>query len=545
MSHRLDKKKAASEWMKDKLIETNFNNVAVYKMYDLFLEETNSVSNEASFQGSIRKFNRKLKNQMNIQDSVKTFPIDWIKEMLLKYEDAKTVKDLYDKYIKETGANTSKTVYYRKVDIMNSKLRTAEVKDFDKEKYTEEFLFDLLERETEKKRKKLVFTDIKRIAKENNFDSGVFYTVIPELNKELDHIYKLAMHHISDKVREIKLQNEVRILRAENKKLANNVADYDNVRDIFDQAVNEYEALEAPQVLIKGKHKKGKKKTMAIPFISDIHWGDIVDKREINGINEYSIEIAKKRIDSYFLQMQEMVEDWGLDEATYILNGDIVEGYIQPDSVRNSDIHTVSGVLSVADYLSEHIAESRKYFKKIDVYAMVGNHGRMLPGKPIQKNYVDFNLDSIAYHFMEKELKRVVKSFVIPKSIFFVVPVLDRHILVTHGHTCGGGGNGYQPIPNSISKTISKMTGLVDLSDFEHIAADNFKIDFALMGHFHIATETYSFNMTPIYVNGSPKGADQFSVQALGKASPPAQRLFYMEEGYGNHGVKFAPIIYL
>lgn len=542
---QVSKKISASEWIREKLLDTNFNNVEIYKLYDQFIKETLSSSSESSFQGSIRKLNRKLKKKLNVNDTIKTFPADWIKKNLLKYQDGAVVKEMYNLYIKETGASTSKTGYYGKVDKLNGKLKKTVAKAFDKSKYTEEYLFDLLEQETEVQKRKLVFTDLKRIADEHKFESGIFYQVLPTLQEDLDHIYKLAMHHIGDKKKEVKLQNEVKLLKAENKELVANAVTYDNAKDIFNTVVKEYAPLELDAEFVKPK-KKGAKKREVVLYISDIHWGDKVSKKEINGINEYDISIAKERIDSYFAQVKEMITEWGITDATIVLNGDIVEGYIQPDSVRNADIHAVSGVLTVADYLSAHIAETRKYLKKINIYAMVGNHGRMLyAGKPNQKNYVEFSLDALVYNFMKKELKGVVEKFVIPDSIFYVVPVLDRHMLVTHGHTCKGGGNGYQPIPNSISKNITKMIGLVAQSVFEHIKKEHYKVDFALIGHFHIPTETYTFDMTPVYVNGSPKGADEFSVQALGKASPPAQRLFYLEEGYGNHGVKYAPIIYL
>ncbi len=326
---------------------------------------------------------------------------------------------------------------------------------------------------------------------------------------------------LKGKIREKQVQTEISVLKKENKELVSQSASYQTLVDILTNF------NEVPYKFPHARISPIKSDSSRVGFVtfSDFHWGEIVHEEEVFGLNEYSIMIAKERIDELFDQLTDRLVEMNLDTLYIAILGDMVDGIIQPDSLRNSDAHIVEAVVQLADYLALKIVEIAHIVDKIHINTICGNHGRILPGKPNSKSFTGFNFDQFVYHFLERKLKGEVASYKINDSIFDVWDVNGTNIFLTHGQIFGGGGSGYVPIPNGISKNMSKLNSLLQ--------KQGCMPDIAVCGHFHLSATTISLDMVPVYINGSLVGGNEYSINKLCRASRPSQNFFVLEDGQG------------
>ncbi len=326
---------------------------------------------------------------------------------------------------------------------------------------------------------------------------------------------------IDEKISDFNLKDENKILRNENKMLLDKLVDVERIINSCERAITVYEPFSQPELEISKNVERE-----ALLSIGDIHYGETVREEETMGIGNYDMVIAKKRIEKVFASAIHNAKELGITTLNIAFIGDIIDGIIQHDSLIGAEAGVVENIIQVADYLAQLVREASKQFSLIRATCVPGNHGRILyAGKPNNKKYVEFNFDTLVYHFIKKELAQIVPNFEIPKSIFTIMPIMDTKVFVTHGHIFGKGGDGYQPIPNNVSKNMAKLNSL--------IGTIGQKVDFAICGHFHTAIQTLSFDMIPVYVSGSLVGGDDYSINQLCRSGAPSQGFFCIERGVG------------
>ena len=234
-------------------------------------------------------------------------------------------------------------------------------------------IIKLIEDFIEKYNSKPTYEDIVNMSTKRGFNPQQFFRN-NDITSIINNIYKMKGLHLEEKMSKEKFQNEIKILKKENKELSKKSLNLDNLVSLFDSVVKEYSPLEFSG--INSKKEIGKRE--AILLLSDIHWGEKVNSEETMGLAVYSVDIAIKRIDMLFDRVVHNISEYNTNEITIMLLGDFVDGVIQPDSLRNTDIHIVDGLITLADYLSKKITELTKFFKKIKINSVVGNHGRIL-----------------------------------------------------------------------------------------------------------------------------------------------------------------------
>jgi|SRR5208282_79514 len=326
---------------------------------------------------------------------------------------------------------------------------------------------------------------------------------------------------IEQKISDFNVKDEMSILRSENKLLLDKLVDVERIIQACEKAVQVYQPFSAPEFksIPKGNRE-------ALLSIGDIHYGEIVSSADTMGIGGYNMSIAKKRLEQVFALAIDSANELGVDVLNIALIGDMIDGIIQHDSLLGMETGVVESIIQIADYIAQLIREASKQFPTIKVVCVPGNHGRILyAGKPNNKKYVEFNFDTLVYNFVKKELAAIVPDFQIPKSIFTIMPIMDTKVFVTHGHIFGGGGNGYSVVPNNIGKNMAKLNSLV--------GKIGKNVDFSICGHFHVAIETLSFDLIPVYISGSLVGGDEYSINQLCRSSKPSQGFWAIEKGIG------------
>jgi hypothetical protein len=331
--------------------------------------------------------------------------------------------------------------------------------------------------------------------------------------------HNMAKDSVAKKVGESRLVEELRILKQENKILLSNESGVQKLMEIVSSVVKVYEPFDMPNLRIKPDDES--EAQTAILHISDTHLGEMVSPHDTMNLNEYNSIIAKKRLDRYFEKVIDNSKRLKIDNAVILFGGDLISGIIHEEILRNSDTSIVQTILELSDYLSQQIRELTKYFSSIRVFSTMGNHGRMLPGKPYYAEFNDLNFETIILHFIKRELKDVVDEFVIPEGILTLFSIFDKTYCLTHGNIFKG-GNGFSLVPNTIPRDSAKLTGFLP------------KVDGFFIGHFHVPFISQSFvGGIPVYCNGTTMGANAYSLSNFKTITPPSQNFYVVDRWEG------------
>jgi UDP-2,3-diacylglucosamine pyrophosphatase LpxH len=263
-------------------------------------------------------------------------------------------------------------------------------------------------------------------------------------------------------------------------------------------------------------------------FLSDWHWGETVDPHQVQGLNEFNLDIARRRADRVFNQALEQLflhqAGQSYDGFTLILGGDMFSGNIHEELRITNDAPIHDCLLSLAEQLTRHILRVADQFPWVYVPAVVGNHGR-IDKKPSAKNAVKDNYDSLLYKLVQIMVQgnlgtRCNVEFDIAPSLDLTFNLYGTRYLLTHGDQIRGGGGVAGFWPAMLRTAASKLQRL------QQAKQDGF--NYMLCGHFH----KYG-NVSNVIVNGSLKGLDEWTYRMCFGYEPPIQALWTTHPDYG------------
>lgn len=263
----------------------------------------------------------------------------------------------------------------------------------------------------------------------------------------------------------------------------------------------------------------GKNRCIPSLMLSDLHFGEWVDPREVEGYNEYTPEIAKKRLEHTTLGAIEMFDLYGsgfvADSAVVALGGDILSGDIHQELSETNALGTSETIVEFTPLLARSIETFADRFGKVYVPCVTGNHDRnprqrRVPTKRTARDSLSWIVYCwLADHFRNDERVTVEVS----EATSMTYQLYSTRYLLTHGHEWkGGSGIGGIMVPI--------MRGFNKRSRRQEVIGNQF--DHLLMGHFHQYTQGPSF-----LINGSMKGYDQFAYEHDFEPEP-AQQAFWL-----------------
>ena len=114
--------------------------------------------------------------------------------------------------------------------------------------------------------------------------------------------------------------------------------------------------------------------------LTDTHYGEVVDPREIHGVNAYNPKIAEKRTERFFQAVVSLAKDYhrGItyDGACLFLGGDMLSGDIHDELTETNAETTQESILHFLDPVERGIKLLADEFGRVDVPCVVGNHPR-------------------------------------------------------------------------------------------------------------------------------------------------------------------------
>jgi hypothetical protein len=272
---------------------------------------------------------------------------------------------------------------------------------------------------------------------------------------------------------------------------------------------------------------------------SDWHFGEIIDKAQMAGVNEFNSVIAERRvkylvsttIDLCYHHMGTDAKKHKYPGIVVCLGGDMMTGWL-----RDEDLSTTWGtphqqVNQLTDVLAGAIDTIAGRFGKVFLPAVVGNHGRGTI-KPRAKSVVHTSYEWLIYTNLERTFARSKHvQFKIADTIDMHFTICGHKYLLTHGDRLGvKGGDGI------IGALGPIMRGALKIGRAEAQIRRDF--DTLVIGHWH----QY---MTPpgVIANGALCGYNEYARNQLrARYERPTQALWFT---HPEHGITASWPVYL
>lgn len=255
-----------------------------------------------------------------------------------------------------------------------------------------------------------------------------------------------------------------------------------------------------------------------VHLISDVHVGHRTEYSQVGGLGNFNAEVFAEEVKFYAKSFK--------DISRYHVNtpsrgvvfflGDIIEGStIFFGQQRSIDLAVVKQVLSAIEQLTWLVNEFLEVYRTVDIYAVVGNHGRI--GKKGELDPLD-NLDYLVYKWLEERFRTKKNVNVhVSETWFQLVDIQKKRFLLIHGEDVPPGFLGISFY--GVSRAERRWQEMLkDIGGF----------DYLVLGHHHQPAMFGNVLMNSSWVGGS-----EFSIKKLNLATEPSQKLFAVHPHWG------------
>lgn len=262
---------------------------------------------------------------------------------------------------------------------------------------------------------------------------------------------------------------------------------------------------------------------IAIAVLSDWQLGKVTES--------YDSEMCEVRVNRYVEKMLKITNlqraDHPVRRAAVFLVGDMIEGEDIFPGQRNEIDSSLFRQVTVDGprILGNAVRKIASGFEKVDVYAVIGNHGAI--GGRARRDYnVETNTDRMLYQITKMLTEGEERiDWHVPEADWKLVADLGPKckFLLMHGHQVRGGFAGipwYGWMKRTLGLTALSARGLMD--EFDAIVA----------GHFHTPTTMY-WNDVRVWINASTESHNVYALEQLSAMGRPAQWLLFSKPGFG------------
>jgi hypothetical protein len=313
------------------------------------------------------------------------------------------------------------------------------------------------------------------------------------------------------------LKNEIKTLKNQVNLLSKNSISAEKIRREILNITELKNNMTFPEWTVPDKSPSTPSASVPVLFCSDWHWGEVIDPKQMgNCNNEYNLTIARERVGRLITNTIDLLFKHILNPnypgLVIVLGGDMFSGDIHEELSQSNDAPTMLAMLDLYGVLINMIAEFKKYFPKIFVVGVSGNHSRTTH-KTQHKNrcYTSFDWLMYQYLMLHHEKDKDI-AFLVPDGPDAYFKVLNHRFLLTHGDQFKGG----KGLMGSLGP-ILRGNALKQMKQ----AALGYPYDTILVGHFH-----RYFALMEAIGNGSLCGYGEYADQANFGYEIPQQALF-------------------
>lgn len=276
----------------------------------------------------------------------------------------------------------------------------------------------------------------------------------------------------------------------------------------------------APPKAVKKSSRKTEGRTSAILVLTDWHVEEQVDPSTCNGLNEYNLDIAGRRIERCFQKAVQLIDAWGrtwpVDDVVVALLGDFITGYIHPELEESNYLSPTEAVL----FAQEKIRAGIDYLlgemssRNLILPCCYGNHGRTTLKMRQSTGHLN-SYEWLMYRYLQDAYKKEPRvRFQIANGYHNWLTLHGHDVRLHHGDGIRfGGGVGGITIPTN-----------------KRIAAWNKSraAAFDVFGHWHQFMEAWNFVSC-----GCAIGYGPFALRNGFGYEPPTQTLIFVSESHG------------
>lgn len=277
-----------------------------------------------------------------------------------------------------------------------------------------------------------------------------------------------------------------------------------------------------PPAWMKSRETSHSKPGVPTLLVSDLHWGEVVDGRQINGVNQYNLDIAHSRIRHLAERTVHLCEiispKMEYPGLVLPLGGDMFSGNIHDELTATNELNSMPCVLDLYGTLVWMIKFFLEYFPAIFIPCVTGNHGRDTK-KIWSKDRHHTSFDWLLYCMLAKyfeDNKRV--TFLIPDGPDAYYQVYSHTYLLSHGDQFRGGDGVIGILGPIVRGDHKKRSRNMQI----HMGYDTM-----LCGHFHQYVQ-----LQRLIVNGSLKGYDEYAYANNFPYEPAQQALWLTHPKY-------------
>ena len=345
------------------------------------------------------------------------------------------------------------------------------------------------------------------------------------------------------KTTEAQLEDAAAIIRQKNAEIvllkreaASLKESQDHVREIREKIykIAAYDP-DPPEWLVRSRASNERGNPLTI--WSDWHYGEVVSRSQVNGVNEFNRTVARKRIERLATTTCDLAvnhmgkSSLGYNGIVVCLGGDMLGGDIHDELAATNDRTTQQSIEDLIDLLGSAIETVATTFGKVFIPCVVGNHGRSTQ-KMRMKNRVFTSHEWNVYCALARYFRKSKHiQFYIPEGADAHFRVHGTRYMLTHGDSLGvKGGDGL------IGALGPIMRGALKTHRSESQVDNEF--DMMVIGHWHQALW-----LPTCIVNNSLKGYDEYAkLQLRAPFSRPSQMLWF---DHPRHGITARWEVYL
>jgi hypothetical protein len=258
----------------------------------------------------------------------------------------------------------------------------------------------------------------------------------------------------------------------------------------------------------------------AIIPLTDIHAGEHIESKAVNGKNFYNIQECEKRLDRYYNKVVELV-DWHsslarITELWHPMLGDLLTGNIHAELMETNDLSPVETCVFLRDKICSGIDFLLKKTRlPIYIPTCVGNHGRTTD-KPRIKTSCRNSFEWLLYKTLEKSYEKNPRvQFFVGEGYHNIQTIVGRKVRFHHGDGLKyNGGVGGIAIP--VNKAIAQWDKVES-------------VDFDIFGHWH----QFKWDYTKWVACGTAMGYSEFSLFIKADFQHPTQTFVVVDKRYG------------
>lgn len=145
--------------------------------------------------------------------------------------------------------------------------------------------------------------------------------------------------------------------------------------------------------------------------LSDLHIGQTFS----SNFGEYNSSIARHRLDDYLLEIVKIGRRHGSENVYLNLLGDQVSGNIHLSIQVSNKENVIEQVKMSAQLIVNFAVELSKYFNRVFIIGVAGNHSRLVSNK--DKDIKDERLDSLITWIVEQMTKHIDNIVVLHRNL--------------------------------------------------------------------------------------------------------------------------------